>query len=589
MYNSVATNNSRRKAKNKDEISQLALDSFEAFKPFINVFDCGFKGDNGIFHLITKEDWRLHRRWKAGERGIRYPDGSKFNPYLDVVRNIYDPRLVHRHIDQLAITYYTSGREGHGLLYLDIDAHHEWQTDEYRAKEVLKELFPAYFRASKRGQNGYLKVRSTSVHKFNQVADYLESTLKRLFLSLGILCDIEIKGTATDKNKSGRLAKLPFTTKYPCHMRDETDSWNYRQLELFKSCPILNIRRVEQIVRQLEDNIDEEAVKRGEKLKNSLAAKKKEAEERPLSAQPKTTKPPKQTAPPRSSGDKPPTIGRQGVRLTVSAAQSDDAFIRNQKDIPPFVRAFYRQHRRFPSTEETLHWLRVNGCYSGEWEENEGKRARRVEQVLHFKERTFDPAKLSNGSFPPISLRLGKFSWWVRDRFGSKMMARVADLRRFDPVEMTAPVQEVSIPARFIETFMVVADVCLNQDPLENKAVPTSRFRKLWGMVHGGAPWNQRYFQMVRDRLDRMGVIQIVDRKHSTGKAWRWKAGSFPLGSFKETQRKKKRKGLLGEVALSFEVENTLVENNNVHNTLYHTAGQILGSWARQPVVRPPP
>jgi hypothetical protein len=657
-YHSVRASNSRRKKK-KDAISQLAQDSFEAFKPFINVFDCGFKGDNGIFHLISKEDWRLHRRWKSGERGIRYPDGSKFNPYLHVVRNIYSAEHAHRHIDHREISYYTSGRNGLGLLYLDVDAHHEWQTDEYRAKEILKELFPAYFRASNRGQNGFLKVRYTSVHKFNQVADYLESTLERLFLHLGILCDIEIKGTATDKGKSGRLAKLPFTTKYPCNMRDETDSWNYPQLELFKSCPILNIRRVEQIARRLEVRIDEEAVRQFSEYKKSLKETKKEDndlsvcvetggkqilrgdhprfgraaffpqggrrskvdddvcsgkgglcqtvpdEEGCTEGRERGHTDPSQTRKgctrrvvdrpvhrrtcPSSVGALPDSVGSKEVRMTdVSLCQSGDAFIRNHEDIPPFLRAFYREHRRLPSTEETLNWLRVNGCYSGEWEENEGRRANRVRQILRFKERTFDPAKLSNGSSPPISLKLGKFSWWVYRHFGSSgITAKLTDLRRFDPMSMTAPSVTARVPAKFIETFMVVADVCLNQDPLENKAVPTTRIKKLWGMVCGGAPWNQRYFQIVRDRLDRMGVIRIFDRKHSTGKAWKWEAGSFPLGSFKEAQRKLKRKGL--GLTLSFELENTFEKNNKVHNTLYETGGQILGSWTRQPVVRPPP
>ena len=34
------------------------------------------------------------------------------------------------------------GEKGLGLLYLDIDAHHPWQTDEHRAKAVLKKVFP---------------------------------------------------------------------------------------------------------------------------------------------------------------------------------------------------------------------------------------------------------------------------------------------------------------------------------------------------------------------------------------------------------------------------------------------------------------
>jgi hypothetical protein len=85
-------------------------------------------------------------------------------------------------------------------------------------------------------------------------------------------------------------------------------------------------------------------------------------------------------------------------------------------------------------------------------------------------------------------------------------------------------------------------------------------------------------------------VIRIFDRKHSKGKAWRWEAGSFPLGSFKETQRRVKKKGLLAGMALSFGQGNTTsIKNNKVHNTLYQTAGQILSLRARQPVVRPPP
>ena len=641
MYNSVASSNSHRR---KEDISQLAQDSFEAFRPFINVFDCGLACDDGPFHLITKEDWRLYRRWKAGER-----DGG-FNPYLDVVRNIYGPSHVHRHIEEREITYFTSGRKGLGLLYLDVDAHCDWQTDEYRAKEILKELFPAYFRASSRGQNGYLRVRYTSIPEFNQIADRLEVSLKRLFLSLGILCDIEVKGTITDKGKSGRLAKLPFTNKYPCHMRDETDSWNYLQLEKFKSCPILNARRVEQIARGLEAVIDEEKVWRCSEYKKSLKEVEKEKEDNDLSvcvetggeqilrgdhprcgradffpqggrgskvddALPSGKGALRQTVfdqrkgiegrkqghadfsqaregRPRRAVDRPvhhlpwsPSVGD-----SPGSVGHGDAFIRNRKDIPPFLRAFYRKHRRFPSTEEALHWLREQGFYSGRWEENEGQRAKRVGQILAFTQQTFDPAKLSNGSFPSISLRLGKFSWWVRRHIGSTMTARVADLRRFDPVKMTAPVVEVSIPAKFIETFMVVADVCLNQDPLDNKAVPTSRIKALWGMVLNGAPWNQRYFQIVRDRLDRMGVIRIFDRKHSTGKAWRWEVGpSFPGGSVKEDHRKSRRR-LLAGLASSFGLGNTTsIMNNKVHNTLYQTAGRILGSWATSPRIRPPP
>ncbi len=40
--------------------------------------------------------------------------------------------------------------------------------------------------------------------------------------------------------------------------------------------------------------------------------------------------------------------------------------------------------RKYPTTQETLEWIKDNGRYSGEWEENETKRAKRVQQILRF-------------------------------------------------------------------------------------------------------------------------------------------------------------------------------------------------------------
>src|SRR5690242_16585675 len=94
------TYNSKRQRKSKKEICQLAKDSFAAFRPFLNIFDCGITSSNGPFHLITKEDWRLYRRYKSGERNLTYEGGYDFNPYLDVVRNIYCEKHIHDHIHE---------------------------------------------------------------------------------------------------------------------------------------------------------------------------------------------------------------------------------------------------------------------------------------------------------------------------------------------------------------------------------------------------------------------------------------------------------------------------------------------------------
>ncbi len=583
-----------RKKKKKNPVSQLAEASFEAFKPFINIFDCGLSWLDSPIHLITKEDWRLFHRYKDGERGLIYPDGREFKPGRDVVCNIYSPRHVQRHMEAGEITYYTSGRNGRGLLYLDIDAHKLWQTDEYKAKAILQELFPfGYFRASRRGQNGFLKIKYDTAEEYNSLADRLERTLKLYFLSLGILCDFETKGTITTEDKSGSLAKMPFTQqRYPCNKRDESDHWNYTQLEKFVACPTVNIRRVECIIGQIE--IDEEKAAAFAEHKQRLDEKHKAAEEmKKVQKSSRISNPSPILVKPVAIIQPKPSVKPCTVRIKTDLPpqESESAFERNLKDLPPFVRAFYSAHRRYPKTEEALDWLHVNGRYSGEWEDGENRRAKRVEQILDFLESDFDPEMLSKSNSTPVSLNRETYSWWVRQTFGLTMTGKVSDIRRFDAETMQAPTSVVTVPARFVETFLSVAEFCVKTDPLSNKAVPTNRIKKIWGMVKDGSPWNQKYFQVVRDRLHRMGVISIFDRKHHIGKAWRWKVGEFmPEKSLGEQERKLKDKiPRRPSVSLVEFLGDTYYKNNTLHNTLYYIETQISAVFSPDQQVRPPP
>ena len=60
-----------------------------------------------------------------------------------------------------------------------------------------------------------------------------------------------------------------------------------------------------------------------------------------------------------------------------------------------------------------------------------------------------------------MSLKLGRFGWWVRQHFGSTMTAQIKDISRFDAITMTAPTTTVLVPAKFVETFLTVAEFCL--------------------------------------------------------------------------------------------------------------------------------
>jgi hypothetical protein len=106
-------------------------------------------------------------------------------------------------------------------------------------------------------------------------------------------------------------------------------------------------------------------------------------------------------------------------------------------------------------------------------------------------------------------------------------------------------------------------------------------------MVKGGATWNQKHYQIVRDRLHRMGVISIFDRKHHVGKAWRWSVGkNMPAGNWKEEQRRLKEEHRVPAELNSEEIES---KQNNVHKTLYYNECPISTVSLPDEQVRPPP
>ena len=325
-------------------------------------------------------------------------------------------------------------------------------------------MFPfGYFRASRRGQNGFLKIRYGSIKEFNSLADRLEQILQRHFLSLGILCDFETKGTITD-DKSGGLAKFPFTTQqYPCRMRDETDNWTSQQLEKFNACPVVNARRIECIMGQIETDEDKAIAFAQHKMKLEEEQKAKDQKLAPS--------PPLMPNPVVTIQSKPSVrLSTARLKTELPPSESADAFRRNLEDLRPFTRAFYSAHRRFPTTNEALEWLKTNNRYSGEWEDREGRRGKRVEQILRFTEQGFDPEMLSKGGKPSVSLDRGRFAWWVEQRFGSMMTARIRDISRseimttgkdgpFDAVTVKAPTTIVSIPAKFRRNLLVCCPV----------------------------------------------------------------------------------------------------------------------------------
>ena len=585
----------------QDTVSYADM-AFFVFKPYINILDPGGPYKT---HTITKEARRLNALyWQIKRQGtkpnLKFADGDVFHPWKDYKRHVYGPEHIEKHMTDNEVTYYTSGDRGLGLIYMDVDAHDKYQTDEYDGLALLQELFPdSYYRASRRGQNQYLKVRYSSPEEFNALCDMVQEKVRMLFLSRGILCDFETKGKITTQRKSGSLAKLPFTCPYPCNMRDETDAWNFAALMRFHRSPVYTVEGIGQILdaivvdgetametvqmkavlKKLERILDNvtgtDAVKKSalDKVKQVLGriavmdeeSKKQAALEKldqyingiavrygkdrrsaapeivpePERQQQEETQPiqPGSPAPKQRQSSPAPTAVSFGivVQSNTTGTADGDAFARNWQVLPGFVRGFYRQHRRFPSTDEALVYLHDNGLFSGAWGDSVNRR-RRVASILEKIAQGFKEEMLGTGDRQELNPE--KFAWWVRQHFGVCMRATVEQRNCFDAETMTYPKKSVDVPLRFVCGFLAAAEIVIAKT--ENGRVSTNWFKVMFKQM--GITWNQDYYRATRDKLHALGIIQITDRHHRKNVAWTWGSTFNIPASWKEEQRACKAK-----------------------------------------------
>jgi hypothetical protein len=234
-----------------------------------------------------------------------------------------------------------------------------------------------------------------------------------------------------------------------------------------------------------------------------------------------------------------------------------NAFHRNWESLLPFCREFYRRHRRLPIVDEALDHLRSKRLFSGRWSDNEERRRRRVADILRKIAETFDPSLLSGGHVLSADAKVRQWCW---RHFPNGL---TASRQIIDEIQMMVHRRHVHVPARFVAHLMQIIVFCLREDPLENGALPTNRIKVLWGRLPNAPAWNQTYFQLVRDHLDRIGVIEIFDRQHTAGKAWRWRMGpNFPGRRQSQSWRSP------GGKPKDMSVEK---RKNKTHNSLYYS------------------
>ena len=289
--------------------------------------------------------------------------------------------------------------------------------------------------------------------------------------------------------------------------------------------------------------------------------------------------------PPRGGG---PAINRSKSEFDYSKIEVSNpcAFSRNWDVLLTFARQFYKVNNRLPETDEALEYLRHNGLFSGRWSDNTSRRRQRVSGILRTIERTFDPSKISGNTKFVFDAGIQR---WCRRHFSSGLKHQI---RKINEYEMTSYIHSFKVPASFVDHCVGIIAFCLNA-PLEDKALPVDRIKSLWKLFPGNPSWNQKYFEAVRWKLEDIKVIDIFDKTHRPGKAWRWDKGvNFPSKQ-KSSRRRSSRKteSSVGRpnTAGVREWEIKGKEKKKLHNTLYHPVLAILRDGANKTIIRPPP
>tara|TARA_R110002167_G_scaffold77944_8_gene216075 strand:- start:1837 stop:3630 length:1794 start_codon:yes stop_codon:yes gene_type:complete len=264
------------------------------------------------------------------------------------------------------------------------------------------------------------------------------------------------------------------------------------------------------------------------------------------------------------------------------------ALKRNWSALLPFARQYYLANKRLPSVEEALEYLKQNGLYSGDWAINEGHRHQRVANILGKIKETFDPSLLQNN----ISVIIDpEIRCWCRQQFPNGL---VGYHRRINEFDMSIHVQSIQVPARFVEKCVGVISFCLN-DHLENQALPVNRIKAIWNLIEDTTSWNQTYFQIVRNHLERLKVINIFDKNHQPGKAWKWKKGeNFPTKMWKKNSEKRVRRAGTSSsgrpsTAGAREWAGKGIRKERIHNSLYQTLRPNSGIVMQNSLHRGPP
>ena len=242
----------------------------------------------------------------------------------------------------------------------------------------------------------------------------------------------------------------------------------------------------------------------------------------------------KQTTKHEETANQPATAGRtkHSWRHRGKGADNPNSFERQHEALLECC----RRARRVVSEQEALNYIEKNRLYTGDWKHNLGHRRARVRWILKHIAKTFDPAKcrgVEHGAQggaqaperPSINeVRIGKYHQWAKNHVGTIEGRDRQDVNEYGEVVVSR--SRISVDWQFVSVFLSVVDFCLNSSPNEDGSLPHVRAEEIWSRCYDNGQTTVRFsdkkWTICRDWLERQGIIKIVDRNWSRGKAMRW-------------------------------------------------------------------
>jgi hypothetical protein len=221
----------------------------------------------------------------------------------------------------------------------------------------------------------------------------------------------------------------------------------------------------------------------------------------------------------------PKVIPSSPIRMPVKPASTPtnlenepDSFIRQRKALLELC----RKNRRVVSVEEGLAFIKDNNLFTGSWSQNQAKRRLRVAQILSFISKSFTPS-LCVGVRHEINLN--KFDSWSKKHCKDGWRSSVRKwLDEFGNI-FTRQKGRTVADWKFVSTFLSLTEYLVGNDKNSDETVPTARVQSLWNLLFEqgvvSVPFCPRKLKIVRDQLERMGVLKI-DHCYFRGQAMKW-------------------------------------------------------------------